>query len=316
MFGPSLALDYLTPADFSSSLLYAPPILFLIVFVGTGWGIASALLATVLWTWMNNFQGNHWSSWMVASWNVLFRLVFFLMVPLMARLQQLRNLERSVSAENAASARLKTRMISMVSRDFGNALTDFRTALGVLRGSEPENLPEDRRLSYEALEQIVRRWDQTVTHFLELTRLESGRFDLNRSRVPIVPMIRDALAVLSPLVERKELTVSVQAPPEQELYCVDADPEALRLIIGNLLSNVVRFAPKGGRLRVNVERDPKAAPETLIAFEETGASAPEPAAAEVGVAICRELIESHGSELVLGNTPGESFRFSFRLPAA
>lgn len=314
LFALSAALDFWSPSDLTAALFYAPPVLLAIAFGGTVWGIIAALAATGLWAVMVAVQGQHFSGPFVWTWNILFRLCFFLMLPLLARLQRLRELERAARAESAAAVRLKTRMVAMVSREFGSALTDFQTALAVLKDSEP-SLTEERRLNYDLLDQLVRRWDLTITNFLGLSRLESGFFELNRSKVPVVTMIRDVVGVLRPLIERKSLSVAVETP-EKEGFGVDADPEALRMILGNLLSNTVKFAPLHAKIRIRVERSAEEAPETLIAIEQSGAVELKPVEAGVGVNISRELVESHGSRLSLQDRPEGGFRFSFRLPAA
>ncbi|MBI5622255.1 MAG: PAS domain S-box protein [Elusimicrobia bacterium] len=231
-------------------------------------------------------------------------------------------------------AELKSGMISLVSHEFGNILTSMNAAMHLLEGSEPVPKDESRRHSYEVVRRSIERLKGTSLNFLNLHRLESGKLPLDLHATPIRSVVLDRVLALRPMAEvrRIELRLESDLPEDLQLQ-VRADPEALSLVVGNLISNAVKYTPAGGSVTIRLglpEGDPSRA---LLEVRDTGIGI-EPRERAlissgfyrtargrrvaggfgVGLMLVKELLERHGSHLEIRSKPGQGSCFSFSLP--
>ena len=127
------------------------------------------------------------------------------------------------------------------------------------------------------------------------------------------------------------MTLAVSIPPV--LPQVHVDPGHLQQVLINLLTNAIEATPAGGRVEVTgARRADEGRPGVVITVRDTGAGIPEnvlsrifdpffstkPAreGAGLGLAICRDLVRSNGSEINVASTPGEGTTFTVWLPEA
>ena len=144
-------------------------------------------------------------------------------------------------------------------------------------------------------------------------------------------MTHEALALLEPVIESKKVALLLDFPPKG--VPVRADPEALSVVMTNLIGNAFKYTPDGGSvtIRITVERAP--APSALVSVEDTGIGiAPEDRdkilsgdyrtreakrvakGYGVGLRVVDELLKSQGSTLGVESETGKGSRFFFRLP--
>ncbi|WP_308910115.1 sensor histidine kinase [Pseudokordiimonas caeni] len=84
----------------------------------------------------------------------------------------------------------------------------------------------------------------TLTDILELSKLESGRFEPRNEEVDMVKLVEGSVTFLHPMLNESEHYMSLQLE-EGTLW---TDPRLLRLILIHLVSNAAKFTPRGGRL--------------------------------------------------------------------
>jgi signal transduction histidine kinase len=178
-----------------------------------------------------------------------------------------------------------------------------------------------------------------------LSLAEAGQLKLERTEVDPVELVRKATERLRPKAEEKGVQLAVQ-PPASPLPAVLADTDRIGQVIGNLVSNALRYTPTGGTVTVeaNVAKPDRRGPEmVLMTVTDTGTGIP---AAELpyifdrfyradksrtrasggsglGLAIVRYLVEAHGGRAwaespIFQNGSERSYgtRVSFTLPAA
>ncbi len=164
-----------------------------------------------------------------------------------------------------------------------------------------------------------------VDNLLDLGRLEAGRLDVRLQPVDLPLVLDDVAAVIAPLAG--PAGVEIEWPATVGVPRVLADPIRLRQVLVNLLTNAVKFTPSGGRAWVEIETDPES---VCLAICDTGRGIP-PSETErifepfergdgvqaqgvgLGLAICRRIVELHGSRLELSSQPEVGSRFWFRL---
>ncbi|HEX4046220.1 MAG TPA: HAMP domain-containing sensor histidine kinase, partial [Elusimicrobiota bacterium] len=137
--------------------------------------------------------------------------------------------------------RLKSQLVSGVSHEFNNALSVIHTAHILLM--ENDASPADSPW-HEMMEANIRALSAMATNLLNLGRLEAGKFDLDMQRVDLAPLLRGTFERLSVIGRRKKLELKLEAA--EGLPGVAADPDALPLVIANLLTNAFKYTPEGG----------------------------------------------------------------------
>jgi signal transduction histidine kinase len=259
-------------------------------------------------------------------WSGVVRLGFFVIVAvltnLILRLRRLNESERQVSE-------LKSNLVALVSHEFGNLLTTFRLGLTLLRESEESEPSPDKQQHYAMLDRVYTHLSSAVANFLNLNRIESGRFVPHMGKISLRAQIHGAIALQGAILASKRLALSTAMPPGPLLAFADTD--ALAVVLNNLIGNSFKYTPDGGSVTVRVELVPPQA--ALVIVEDTGIGIPAeelPLIASgyyrakrgrraakghgVGLQVVKDLLESQHSRLEIDSEPGKGSRFSFRLP--
>jgi two-component system, cell cycle sensor histidine kinase PleC len=244
--------------------------------------------------------------------------------------------EKSVSdearrrAETANSA--KSRFLATMSHELRtplNAILGFSEVMKTELFGPLEN-PTYREYAGNILDS-GRHLLHLINEVLDLTRIESGRYELHEEPVRLVDIADDCHKLLKLRAESKGLLVAEELAPS--LPVVWADQRAMRQICLNLMSNAVKFTPKGGRITLSVGATPDGAqylsvrdtgpgipedeiPKVLQAFGQ-GALAQQNAegGAGLGLAIVQNLIELHGGSLALTSELRKGTEAKVILPA-
>jgi signal transduction histidine kinase len=233
-------------------------------------------------------------------------------------------LNEQFERERQTSA-LKSQLVSGVSHEFNNALAVIHSAQALLRQTEPS---AEAAPWHDMLAANVRALSAMATNLLNLGRLESGRFSVETSRVELGPLLKGALERLSIIGSRKNLTLSLELPPD--LPPVSADPDAVGLVVANLLTNAFKYTHEGGAVVLGAA--PRADGRVEVFVRDSGIGvAPEEREKifggwyrsergkreakgfGVGLALSRMILEAHGASLELESEVGRGSRFSFAL---
>jgi len=171
---------------------------------------------------------------------------------------------------------------------------------------------------------------ELINDILDLSKIESGRMDLDIRSVDAAEVLGDTLNGIMQSAEARGLNVEshVSGP-----LPVLADRVRLREIFSNLLSNAIKFTPQGGT--VSVEAQPLSGAMMRFSVSDTGIGiAPDDQAVVfdkfrqvgsttrgvregtgLGLAIVKHLVEMHGGTVELESAPGSGSCFSFTIPA-
>ena len=94
-----------------------------------------------------------------------------------------------------------------------------------------------------------------INDILEMSRLDSGRIEMNRETVDLGDIAGMVQAVVQPLANRKGIAFACEIDPDVPL--VTADFEKLRHVLENLCGNAVKFTPEGGDVRLSISWHPE-----------------------------------------------------------
>jgi signal transduction histidine kinase len=171
---------------------------------------------------------------------------------------------------------------------------------------------------------------ELVNDLLDASKLESGTMRLETAAIDLRSVIDELREAMLPMAKEKGIEL-VETFPDN-LPRVEADRAKLRRILVNLLSNALKFTPKGGRVEVRAEQLDG---HINIAVSDTGVGiAPEDVdrlfdkyeqarsratrgekGTGLGLYITKQLVELHSSEIKVKSEVGRGSTFSFTLPS-
>jgi PAS domain S-box-containing protein len=246
--------------------------------------------------------------------------------------------ERERLLEAAQKARADAEAANRLKDEFLATLShELRTPLNAILGwarilsSGPVD-PEDLREGLAAIDRNARVQVQIIEDLLDVSRIISGTLRLDVQRVNMVEVIDAAIAAVTPAAEAKGVRLKKVLDPLAGP--VSGDPARLQQVVWNLLSNAVKFTPKGGRVRVLLERVnshvevsvidtgagiyPDFLPHVFERFRQADSSTTRRhGGLGLGLAIVKQLTELHGGT-VRAKSPGEGqgATFTVTLPIA
>ncbi len=224
--------------------------------------------------------------------------------------------------------RAKDEFLATMSHELRTPLNAIRGWAAILRRKPRSEEQLDRGL--EVIERNARMQTRLVDDLFDISRIVSGKLELKLRLVAVFPIVMAAVDVLRPAAEGKGIRLAVDVDPEVGEALVDA--ERLQQVVWNLLSNAIRFTPKGGSVHVSGSREGSA---LVVRVEDTGvgiAAEHLPHVFErfmqvdssttrahgglgLGLSIVKYLVEAHGGSVEAESPgPGKGATFVVRLP--
>lgn len=228
--------------------------------------------------------------------------------------------------------RLKDDLTHMVVHDMKNPLT---AVLGYadLMATETDSALSPR--GQEWLRNIRVAGEQLLSmanNLLDITRLEEGKLALQHQPLSLEDLVRRSVAEVQHQAEQK--AVRLIAESHGPIPLIQGDPDLLGRVITNLLSNAIRYSPKGEA--VEVSQGVMDSGEVTVSVQDRGPGIPRPMHKRVfekfaqvedrehripgtsglGLAFCKMAVEAHGGRMGLESEPDSGARFFFVLPAA
>jgi signal transduction histidine kinase len=231
------------------------------------------------------------------------------------------------------SAEAANRVKSMF---LATASHELRTPLNTIIGlasllAEPRGQPPEKTRDYARdIERSGEHLLALIDDLLDLSKIEAGRVDLREGDVDLGDVVQHAVAFVAGEARRRSIEIAVPAGP---VLLARADRKAVLQILLNLLSNAVKYTQEGGRITVEIAREPGGAAAITVADNGMGIEADalarvftpferarSKAAREVpgtglGLAIALGLARLHDGSLTLDSAPGRGTRATLRLPA-
>jgi signal transduction histidine kinase/CheY-like chemotaxis protein len=235
--------------------------------------------------------------------------------------------EREARREAERAGRMKDEFISTLSHELRTPLSAILGWTYILRRA---GAAVDLARAAETIERNARAQAQLIEDLLDVSRIASGNIRLELQAVSVTAVLEAVQEMLRPSAEAKHLSVEIEA--DSWAGDVQADASRLRQIVGNIVSNAVKFTPEGGSVRMRADLE---GAEVVLRIVDTGAGI----AAEflphvfdrfrqgessearsygglgLGLAIVRQLVEMHGGRVEARSAGrGRGATFIVRLP--
>jgi PAS domain S-box-containing protein len=233
--------------------------------------------------------------------------------------------EQQARRDAEAANRMKDEFLSVVSHELRTPLNAILGWAQILAsdGSNAEDLHE----GLQVIERNARVQTQIIEDILDMSRIISVKVRLDVQRVDLAAVIVAAIESMRPAADAKGIRVQQVLDPLAGP--VSGDPARLQQVVWNLLSNAIKFTPKGGRVRVTLERvnshveisvsdtgegiKPEFLPNVFERFRQAEASTTRRhGGLGLGLSIVKQLVELHGGS-VQAKSPGEGQGSTFRV---
>jgi PAS domain S-box-containing protein len=222
--------------------------------------------------------------------------------------------------------RMKSEFLSNVSHELRTPLQSITgfTKL-IMNGQVPD--PATQQEFYQIIDRETQHLGNLINGLLDLSRLESGRFQINRKHAAIRDTMLDSIKSFHTLARDKNITLNEDIPAE--LPEMEIDDERMRQVFVNLLSNAIKYSDSGGSVTVRAEKHPDElifqvsdhgigmSPETVKHLFERFYRAEDKGGrggTGLGLYITKQIVEAHGGHIWVKSRPNEGSTFSFNIP--
>ena len=246
--------------------------------------------------------------------------------------QELSNLTREIQKKNAEMAKL----IEFKNRFLGMAAHDLRTPIGTIMGfsdllleEAAEKLSTIHQKMLIAIQSSSKFMLHLLNDLLDISKFDSGKLILEKHKVNIIKLITRNLELNSIIAENKNITI--QFNPLESIIEINIDPEKIKQVLNNFISNAIKFSLPGTTITVNavlneynitisIADQGPGIPENemnklFIPFETTSVkSTGGEKSTGLGLSIVRNIIRGHQGKIWAESTVGKGSVFYFTLP--
>jgi len=241
---------------------------------------------------------------------------------------------RQLAADLSETNRRKTEFLATLAHELRNPLAPLRTGLDLLRMAGRNGQPAPAGGANERMLDMMDRQLKQMVHLIDdlmdVSRINSGKIELKTERIDLRDAIRNAVEAAAPAVQAAGHTLDIELPAQA--LPVDADATRLAQVLGNLLTNAVKYTPGGGSIRVALRQQDGSA---VIAVSDTGLGIAldeqrhvfdmfsqvsrnmgrAQGGLGIGLSLVRSLVEMHGGTIrVESPGPGQGSTFTVALP--
>ncbi len=214
---------------------------------------------------------------------------------------------------------------------------ELRSPLSVIRGSSDLIIKESENLSRQDIEKLLAQIRASssslldiVNDILDVSKIEAGKFEVRKIKSNINKLLRDEIDYYKALTSQKkiELSVNLQADLPDFMF----DPDRVKQVLNNLISNAIKFTPENGKIKLEAQRvdgsmrvsvsdngigitdDQK--PRLFHKFVQLQNANVSQRGTGLGLVIAKGIVEAHGGSIWIEDAQPHGAKFCFMLPFA
>lgn len=233
--------------------------------------------------------------------------------------------ERVARTEAERASQLKDEFLATLSHELRTPLNAILGWAQIIRMGSTG--PEDVAQAMEVIERNARAQAQIIEDLLDMSRIIAGKVRLDVQRTDLTQIIQAAIETAQPAARAKGIRLRTMLDPLAGP--TSGDPNRLQQVLWNLLSNSIKFTPKGGSVKVILERvnshieisvidtgegiKPEFLPHVFDRFRQANSSTTRQVGGlGLGLAIVKQLVELHGGSIHV-KSPGENQGATFTV---
>jgi two-component system, chemotaxis family, sensor kinase Cph1 len=212
---------------------------------------------------------------------------------------------------------------------------ELRSPLSVIRGAADLLIKSTEDLSVDQIQTLLNQIKLSSTtllsmvgSILDVSKMENGKFEINKSFNDINSLLKEECAYFDPLTKIKKLTI--QCNIDEKISNFSFDAERVKQVLNNLISNAIKFSPEGGQIIVTSK---KVGSNCQVEISDFGVGIPDQEkpllfqkffqasnqegiqkGTGLGLFISRGIIEAHGGKVWVEDNSPKGSKFQFSIP--
>ena len=231
-----------------------------------------------------------------------------------------------MSTKIAQNEKMQTEFISSLSHELRTPLTAINGWSETLLGDG--SLMPDTRRGVRIISREAKRLTEMVVELLDFTRMQDGRMTLNVESTDIRAEFEDTVFMYSSRLEQDGLVLDY-LENDDDIPEITCDAQRMRQVFLNILDNAAKHGGEGKRIEASVHSE---APWVVFRIRDFGPGIPEDEiplvkhkfykgsskarGSGIGLAVCDEIVQLHGGQLILSNAEEGGTMVTVKLPAA
>jgi signal transduction histidine kinase len=232
---------------------------------------------------------------------------------------------------------MKSEFVSVASHELRTPLAAIKNAIQLVLKGTAGKINENQEKFLSMAERNINRLTNILNDLLNLSKIESGKIELNFENIKLKGFIELMASSLRPHADAKFIQIDVEVG--EQLPAIYGDPEKINQILMNLIGNAIKFTPEKGKILIAAKllsKDQKEAygDRIAISVKDTGIGIPPEhldaifekfhqvegslhrsvSGTGLGLAITKGLVEAHQGKIWVKSEPGIGSTFTFTLP--
>jgi PAS domain S-box-containing protein len=246
--------------------------------------------------------------------------------------EEMLDAERNARMSAQRSMRLKDEFLATLSHELRTPLSAILGWTQILLREDTPKGPAEQKRAVEVIDRNARAQVRLIDDLLDLSRIMTGKLRLDLQQIPLSTVVEAAVDSARPAAENKGVRLRAMLSSGNDV--VSGDGTRLQQVVWNLLTNAIKFTPKGGQIQVLLQRINS---HLELSVSDTGIGIPAHYLPQVfdrfsqkdssttrtfgglglGLAICKQLVELHGGVIrAASDGEGSGSTFFVELPVS
>ena len=227
---------------------------------------------------------------------------------------------------------MKSEFVTIASHELRTPLTVIKSQIQLVLEGKAGRINKNQTKSFSLMEENVNRLVETVKDLLDLSRIQSGKFEMRLEEFEVIDLIEFIIALLK--IEADKKSIGLKSEVSQESVRVHADRQKVERILMNLVGNAIKFTPEAGEISLSAKVLEGKGNAVVFSVRDSGIGIPEAQLGKnfqkfrrvegslrvpvegtgLGLAIAKGLVEANHGTIWVESEIGKGSVFSFILP--